>query len=214
MLCVVVADNQPLTQIGVAKILSDALQAKVETVETVAELRTSLGNAAPDVLILDLTLGGGSMLEVIPELRLLYPELPILVLSTHPERYAGVKAILAGANGYLSKTCDPDELVEAVRQLVKGGRYISKALGLALADYLVQPQVTPKPHDKLSPREHAVLVKITEGFTTSEIAEQLGLSSKTVGTYRARILVKMVISTTAGLTRYVMENCIEDDRNA
>ena len=150
------------------------------------------------------------MLDVIPELRGLYPDLPILVLSVHPERHSGVKAILARANGYLSKTSEPQELVEAVRQLAAGGRYTSRELGQALAGQLVRAQHTQQPHKKLSARELTMLVKITEGYTTAEIAQQLGLSSKTVGTYRARILYKLAVSTTAGLTRYVMERGVRD----
>lgn len=206
-LCIVVADEHPLIRVGVAVVLAEHLGAAVTQVGSLDELHQVLATGPHDVLLLDLTLSGGSALQAIPQLRQHYPDLPILVLSAHPECPSGVEAILAGAHGYLSKSCSAEELVEAVQHLVKGGRYINPELGQALANYLVSSQTAKQPpHKKLSPREHTVLMKITEGFTTVEIAKALGLNQKTVGTHRSRILQKMHIHTTAGLTRYVVEN--------
>jgi DNA-binding NarL/FixJ family response regulator len=165
-----------------------------------------LAARAPEVLVLDLNLRGGDSLHAIPEFRGAYPRLGILVLAAQEEQYAGVKVILLGANGYLNKTTPPEQLVEAVRLVANGRPYVSPALGVAMAEYLAHGRNGKQPHETLSAREHSVLLKIAEGFTTAEIAEQLNLSSKTVGTYRARVLEKLGISTTAELTRYVIEH--------
>ena len=213
LLRVLIADDHPLIRIGLAGVLAEGNDTEVEQVGSIPELREALAARLPDVLVLDLNMPTGSSLEVIPELRRLYPKLPILVLSIHPEQHAGVKAILAGANGYLNKNSAPDELTKAVEEVAKGGRYVSKALGLALAEYLFRGQADKQPHETLSDREYTVLLKIAEGFTTAEIAEQLNLSPKTVGTYRARVLEKMGISTTAELTRYVVEKGLDGEQH-
>ena len=211
MLRVLIADDHPLIRIGLAEVLVGDGGAVVEQVGSIPGLRDAIAARLPDVLILDLNMPGGNSLELIPELRRLHPKLAILVLSVHPEELAGVKAILAGANGYLNKGSPPEQLLNAVRQVATGNRYVSQALGVALAEYLFRGQTDKQRHETLSEREYTVLLKISQGFTTAEIAEQLGLSPKTVGTYRARVLEKMGISTTAELTRYVVEKGLNDE---
>lgn len=205
ILKVLIADDHPLIRIGLVEALTADSDTAAEQVGSIPELRATLASTDHDVLVLDLNMPGGNI-EVIPEIRRQYPKLAILVLSTLPEQPAGVKAILAGANGYLNKGSAPEQLVAAVHEVAKGQRYVSHALGAALAEYLFRSQTESSPHETLSAREHTVLVKIAEGLTTAEIAQQLNLSPKTVGTYRARLLEKMGISTTAELTRYVIEN--------
>ena len=205
MLRILIADDHPLIRIGLAEVLAERPDTCVEQAKSVAEVRDGLARDAKDVLILDLNMQGENSMEAIPEFRAAYPRLAILVLSIHPEEQAGVRAILAGANGYLNKSSAPDQLLNAVQQVAKGERYVSETLGRALADYLFRGKSDRYPHEKLSEREFTVLLKIAEGFTTAEIAEQLKLNPKTVGTYRSRILEKMGISTTAELTRYVIE---------
>ena len=203
---IVIADAHPLIRIGFAGVLQEQTGADVQEAGSIPDLRHSLGNGPPDVLVLDLNMQGGNTMEVIPELRRLYPRMGILVLSIHSEEQAGVHAILSGANGYLSKTSAPEQLVAAVRRVAEGKRYVSAELGSALAEYLFRGQGGRLPHEALSGREYTVLLKISEGLTTAEIALALNLSPKTVGTYRARILEKMGINTTAELTRYVVKN--------
>ena len=205
MIRVLIVDDHPLIRIGLAEVLTAEDGIEVSQASSIAELKQSLVREVPDVLVLDLNMPSGNSLEVIPELRRQFPNLAILVLSIHPEQQAGVKAILAGATGYLNKTSAPEQLVDAVRQVSIGNRYVSQALGSALAEYLFRGQRDSRPHETLSEREYTVLLRIAQGFTTAEIAEQLTLSPKTVGTYRARVLEKMGISTTAELTRYVVE---------
>jgi two-component system invasion response regulator UvrY len=209
MLRVLIADDHPLVRVGVAHILAERPDTAVRQVGSVAELRESLLKEAPDVLILDLNMPGGNGLDAIPEIRRTYPRLAILVLSVHPEAQAGVKAISAGAHGYLNKTAAPDQFIEAVLQVASGGRYVSPTLGAALAEDLFRGRSGRLPHEMLSGREYGVLLKIAEGLTTKEIAAELNLSPKTVGTYRARVLEKMALATTAELTRYVVENGLD-----
>lgn len=205
MLKVLIADDHPLVQVGVAQTLAIQPDMEVRQVESVPELRESLMKATPDVLILDINMPGGNGLQMIPELRLLYPPLAILVLSVYLESRTGVRAMAVGAHGYLDKTTATYHLVEAVRQVARGLRYVSPALGAALAEDVHFRRAGKLRHETLSAREYAVLLKIAEGYTTKQIAEQLRLSAKTVGTYRTRVLQKMGISTTAELTRYVVE---------
>jgi len=211
LLKVLIADDHPLIRIGLANVLADRPGTEVTQAGTILELREALASRTPDVLVLDLNMPGGNSLEVIPEFRRQYPKLAILVLSIHPEQQAGVKAILAGANGYLNKNSAPADLTIAVDEVSKGGRFVSPALGLALAEYLYRGESGKQPHESLSDREYTVLLKIAQGFTTAEIAVQLELSPKTVGTYRARVLEKMGISTTAELTRYVVEKGLTEN---
>lgn len=211
MLRVLIVDDHPLIRIGIAEVLTADGDITVEEVGSIPELRLAIEAEVPDVLVLDLTMPGGNSLEAIPELRRVYPQLAILVLSIHPEQQAGVKSILAGANGYLNKASAPEQLLNAVRLVATGNRYVSQLLGAALAEYLFKGQTDRQPHEILSEREYTVLLKIAEGYTTAKIAEQLELSPKTVGTYRARVLEKMGISTTAELTRYVVEKGLKQD---
>lgn len=211
MLRILIADDHPLIRIGLAEVLAEGTDTQVDQVGNVEELRKALAVRTPHVLILDLNMPGGNSLEAIPEFRKHYPKMGILVLSIHPEQQAGVKAILAGANGYLNKNSAPEELTTAVAEVAKGGRYVSAALGAALAEYLFRGQAGKEVHETLSDREFTVLLKIAEGYTTAEIAAMLNLSPKTIGTYRARVLEKMGISTTAELTRYVVEKGLDDE---
>jgi len=162
-----------------------------------------------DLLILDITMPGRGGLDVLKNLRALRPKLPVLVLSMHPEDQYGKRVLKAGASGYMNKESAPEELIEAVRKLLGGGRYVSPALAETLASDLSQDAGRP-PHESLSDREFEVLRKLASGKTVSQIAEDLHLSVPTVSTYRARILEKMNMSTTAELMHYALRNRLVD----
>jgi DNA-binding NarL/FixJ family response regulator len=204
---ILIADDHPLIRIGLKELLTREIGAEVDEAASLDEAQDRLADgAARDLLILDLSMSSGNTFDWIPGVRQRYPGMGILVLSVHPEKQAGIRSILAGANGYLNKCGAPEQLVAAVRLIAEGKRYVSPELGSALADYLFRGRTDERdPHESLSERERTVLLKISEGLTTSEIAAALRLSPKTVGTYRTRILEKMGISTTAELTRYVVE---------
>jgi DNA-binding NarL/FixJ family response regulator len=175
-------------------------------------LREALVENPPNVLIVEVELPGGTTLDIIPELRQIHPEMGILVLSGQSERTAGVKAIIAGAHGFISKTTAPEQLIEAVDTVSRGAHYVSTTLDSALTEELRRGAGAGKlPHEAFSPREHTVMLKIARGFTTAEIAAQLGLNPRTVGAYRARILQKLRIQSTAELTRYVVQKGLDKE---
>lgn len=158
-----------------------------------------------DVVVLDITLGDRSGLEVMKELKLIRPRLPVLILSMHSEAQFARRAFKAGAAGYITKDSLPDELAKAVTKVAQGGRYVSPAL----AEMLVMGignDVAREPHEGLSDREFEIMCLIASGKTVSEIAELLSRSVKTISTYRARILEKMGMRTNAEITYYVIQN--------
>lgn len=203
---VLIFDEHPLIRAGVVKVLTGAGCRVLQQVASSVELWESLARETPDLLIIGLN---PVEADIIVRIRVQNRWLALLALGSGSDREAGVRAVLDGASGYLSKRAGPDELVEAVQLLLSGGRYISLELGVALADYAFEGDADKASHENLSSREYTVLLSIATGLTTAKIAEHLKLSPKTVGTYRARLLEKMGIGTTAQLTRYVVENGLE-----
>jgi two-component system, NarL family, invasion response regulator UvrY len=133
------------------------------------------------------------------------PDLPVLILSMHPERQYGRRVLKAGASGYLNKDSAPEELIKAIRKLLAGGRYVSPALAERLAWELADDRVRPL-HETLSDREFEVLRMLALGKSVTQIAEELHLGGTTISTYRARILEKMKMTTTSELMRYALRN--------
>jgi two-component system, NarL family, invasion response regulator UvrY len=209
MLRVLIADDHPIVRKGLRQLLEDDGFA-VEEAASVPATRGAVGQQIPDVLVLDVNMPGGSGLELVAEFTKSHPRLPVLVLSVHPEEQAGVRAMFAGARGYLSKETAPERLVEAVRKVAGGGRFISPELAEALADFVQRPAGDRPLHESLSSRELSVLKLIAAGKGPSEIGELLNLSPKTVSTYRSRILEKMALSSNAELTRYVVEHGLDE----
>jgi len=143
--------------------------------------------------------------DILKELKHEQPHLPVLVLSIHAEEQLAVRILKAGASGYLTKENAPNELVKAIRKVVSGGKYISRGLAESLAFGLDTDSVRPR-HEALSDREFQVMQLMASGKTLSEIAEDLSLSTKTVSTYRTRLLHKMNLETNADIIRYAIEN--------
>jgi DNA-binding NarL/FixJ family response regulator len=152
---------------------------------------------------------GGSGLDILNDLKRLRPKLPILLLSMHPEEQYARRALKAGASGYLTKESVPEELKHAVRKIVAGGRYVSATLAEKLA-YDLTSGVDVPVHELLSDREFQVLRMIASGKTVKQIADEIALSVKTVSTYRARILEKTGMKTTAELIRYAIQAQLGD----
>ena len=161
-----------------------------------------------EAAIVDLNLPGRGGLELVEHIRQFYPRVRILVYTMHSEGELGVRALRAGADGYLTKDRAPEDLGNAVRQILSGARYISAAL----ADELVDRVVTRKDdaHDTLSNREHQILRAIAQGKSPTQIAEELSLSIKTVSTYRTRVLEKLSLASTPELIRYAIKNKLVD----
>lgn len=162
-----------------------------------------------DLVLLDINMPGRSGLDLIRDIRGIKPDLPILVVSAHPERDYAVRALKLGAAGYVSKQSAADVLVLAVRRVLSGGRYVSPALAELLAGSL-SGSAPEGSHESLSNRELQVLKMIASGKTLKEIGSELALSEKTVATYRARISDKMALPTNVDLTRYAMRHGLVD----
>jgi DNA-binding NarL/FixJ family response regulator len=158
-----------------------------------------------DLIVLDISMPGRNGLDVLRDLKSQFPKVAVLVLSMHPEDQYAVQAFRAGASGYLTKDSAPEELVLAARKVVRGGRYVSAALAEKLAVDLSAKR-NGALHETLSAREFQILCMIGSGKSVTEIAGELALSVKTVGTYRARILEKTAMKNNAALIRYAIQN--------
>lgn len=162
-----------------------------------------------DLVILDLSLPGRGGLELLSDLKADRPKRPVLILSMHDEDHYALRALRAGASGYLTKDAAGDSLVSAIERVVKGGRYVSAAFAEKLAE-TVAVEATPTPHAALSDREFEVLCQIGSGKTVSEIGELLSLSVKTISSYRARILEKTGLKNNASMMKYTIDNGLAD----
>jgi len=206
---ILISDDHALLRAGLKKIFRDEADFLVSheagnAFETIDIVRKE----DIDFVILDLNMPGGGI-DVIKDLKQIKPKLQILVLSMHPEDRFAVRAIRAGASGYLTKESAPELLVSAIRRIVSGGRYISDSLAEKLADQLTD-NTSDVPHKKLSDREHQIFLKISSGKKVTEIAKELNISVPTVNTYRARILEKMKLKSNVELTQYAMHNKLID----
>jgi DNA-binding NarL/FixJ family response regulator len=210
MIKVLLADDHAIVRGGLKEILLRHMES-VECGEAEnAEQVLALVREHPwDLLILDITMPGRSGLDILADLKQLRPELPVLVLSMLPEDQFGKRVLRAGASGYLKKESAPEELIQAIRKVLSGGRYVSPALAEKIVLDLNDGANLPL-HEGLSAREFEILVMLGSGKTVSQIAEELHLSVTTISTYRARILEKMNMSTTAELMRYVFRNHLVD----
>ena len=158
-----------------------------------------------DVVVLDVSMPGRSGVEVLREIKKCRPKTPVVMLSMHPEDQFAVRLLKAGAAGYMTKESAPEALVGAIKKVLAGGRYISPSLAEKMASYLsVDVQIPP--HERLSDREFLVLRLIASGKPVGAIARELGLSVKTISTYRARLLEKMAMSNNSELTHYAIQN--------
>jgi len=207
---VLIADDHAVFRRGLKETIGEAF-AKVTFGEanSAVEALESVRLQNWDIVILDISMPGKSGLDILDDLKRLRPKLPILLLSMHPEEQYARRALKAGASGYLTKESVPDELKLAVRKIVAGGRYVSATLAERLAYDLRSGSEAPV-HELLSDREFQVLRMIASGKTVKQIADEIGLSVKTVSTYRARILEKTGLNTTAELIRYAFQAQLVD----
>jgi DNA-binding NarL/FixJ family response regulator len=206
MIKILVADDHAIVRKGVMQILRDEFPAAIiEDVSNAEDLLQRTLTGTWDIVITDLSMPGRSGLDALKQIRLSKPSLPVLVLSMYPEEQYAIRVLKAGAAGYLNKEAAPDELVMAVRQILKGEKYITAFIAGAMSGNisLTNDQL---PHQSLSDRELEVMRLIGMGKSVSEIAEMLLLSVTTVSTYRARILSKLQLKNNAAITLYVLEN--------
>jgi DNA-binding NarL/FixJ family response regulator len=206
MIKVLVADDHAVVRRGLRQILSETPDILVAgEAATAAEVMSLARDQRWTVIVLDISLPGATGLQLLSEVRRERPETPVLILTAHPEEQYAVRAIRAGAAGFLSKETAPDKLIEAVRKVAGGGRYVSAELAETLAS-LLAGEGQGEPHERLSDREFEIFKMLASGKTVSEVAAELTLSVKTVSTHRTRILKKMEMRTNAELTHYAMRN--------
>lgn len=205
---ILITDDHAVVRQGLKQILAEEFKrAEFGEAASAAEAIDRVWKENWDVVVLDITMPGRSGLEVLKEIKKSKPKLPVLVLSMHPEDQFAVRLLKIGASGYMTKESAPNELVGAVKKVMAGGRYISGSLAEKMASYLAIDVQTP-PHERLSDREFLVLRLIASGKTPTQIAKELGLSVKTISTYRMRILEKMDMANNAELTHYAIQNSL------
>ena len=206
MIRLVIADDHPVVREGLRRIVAEQPGlAVVGEATTGDEVLTEVRRLAVDVLLLDISMPGLRFLELLRRLREEHPRIRVLVLSTHPEEQYAVRALRAGAAGYLTKDHSPEQLVQAIGKVVRGGKFVSASLAEKLARDLDLGR-DQLPHELLSYREYEVLCLLGSGRSVKEVAAMLSLSPKTASTYRARLLEKMRLSTNADLVRYAAQH--------
>jgi len=210
MIQILIADDHAIVRQGLIQILAEESDMVVFGEATNAsETLKNVHEQNWDIVILDITLPDRSGLDVLKELKNIRPGLPVLILSMHPEEQFAVRALKAGAAGYVTKGSVPEELVKAIRKVLEGGKYVSPKLAEKLAvDLELKDESKRSLHEILSPREYQVMCMITSGKRIKDIAEELYLSVKTISTHRTRILEKMKMKNNVELTRYVLKNRI------
>ena len=203
---ILIADDHPIVRAGFKQVLSETPDLVVaDEAGNGQEVLQYLKKKKYDVVLLDISMPGKNGLEILKDLKMDYPKLPVLILSIYPEEQYAIRALRAGASGYLTKASAPNELISAILKISEGGRYISASLAEKLASYL-DADMTKSPHETLSDREHQIMRLIASGKTVSEIAESLHLSVKTISTYRAHVLEKMKMKNNAEITLYAVQN--------
>jgi two-component system invasion response regulator UvrY len=212
MITMLLADDHTIVRAGVRHLIgAEADMRLVGEVADGTELLTALNANRPDVLILDISMPGMPFLELLGQVRAMSPQTRVLVLSMHPEEQYGIRALRGGAAGYLTKDRASEELVNAIRVVHSGKRYVSPSLAQHLAAVLQEGETSP--HEELSAREFEVLGLLIAGRTVKQIAASMSLSMKTVSTYRTRIMQKLRVQTTADLVRYALKHHLLDLQN-
>ena len=203
---ILVIDDHEVVRRGVKQILEEAfLYVEVGEADTVQKGIAAVRQEPWDLAIVDISLPDQSGLDLLSMLHSTAPKLPLMVLSLHPEEQYAVRAFRAGAMAYLTKHTAPEELARAIKQVLTGRMYVTASIGEHMAGSLSKPPTGPERHT-LSERELEVLVLLAQGQSVKHIAQSLTLSIKTVSTYRARLLDKLQLTTTAELIRYALDH--------
>lgn len=210
MIQVLIADDHAIVRDGLRHILDETSDIRVAgEARSADEAVEKAGQEHFDVMLLDISMPERSGLDILEEVRDLSPNTQVLILTMHPEEQFAVKAIKGGAAGYLTKDSASEELIEAIRRVAEGRRYVSHSVGEQLALALTSDVRRPL-HERLSEREYQVLCMIGGGSSIKDIAEELQLSAKTVRTYQSRILTKMGMRGNLEIVHYVVKNQLAD----
>jgi two-component system invasion response regulator UvrY len=206
---VAIADDHAIVRAALRGLIDE--QADLECVGEASDGRGAIDLArtlALDVLILDVSMPGQGGLDCLAMIRAKAPELGVLVFSMYHERHYAAAALRQGARGYLSKECDPEEVLRAVRTIAAGRRYITQDVAEAIADHLGHPERSP--HAQLNEREMQLLLHLARGAGSTQVAQDLSLSPRTVSTYRTALLKKLGLKTDSELTRYALRSGLLD----
>lgn len=205
---IVIADDHAIVRQGLRRLIEEHADLRV-----IGEAADSTGLVdlvrcdTPDIVIMDLSMPGRPGLDLVKDLHAEFPQLPILVLSLHPEEHYALRTLHAGARGYVPKSSSSDELILAIRRVAEGRRYLTPSLADLILDDMSRTSEQP-PHMQLSDREFQVLVGLASGRSVTELAEQMSISFKTVSTYRSRLLTKLHLRSNAELTAYAIEHSL------
>jgi two-component system, NarL family, invasion response regulator UvrY len=206
MIRILIADDHPIVRMGLKQVIAETSDMSVVDEATDGQqVLDKVSNNNFDVVLLDITMPGSSGFDILKKLKNIRSKLPVLVLSIHPESQYGLRMLQVGASGYLTKDRAPNELIDAIRKVARGGKYITSSLAEILANNYTVDSTGPV-HELLSNREFEILRMIVLGKTVKDIARELSLSVKTVSTYRSRIFTKMEMKTNAELIYYAINN--------
>jgi two-component system invasion response regulator UvrY len=202
---ILIADDHAVVRRGLREILAEAIPAaRFSEAGSSDEALSRMAEIPISVLVLDINMPGRSGLDVLRDIKRDYPRVPVIMLSMQPEEQYAMRCLRAGASAYINKDCAPEELAQAIKRILSGGRYVSPRLAERLVAQLDEPAEKPL-HELLSDREYEVMKLIASGVPLTEIADQLHVSVKTVSTYRTRIMEKMQMKSNAEVTRYAIK---------
>lgn len=208
MIRIAIVDDHAMVRAGLRQFFADEVDFKV--VAEAANGREALDivrQGEIDVILLDISMPGQGGVEALAGIRARAPDLPVLILSGFPEEHYAITLLRQGASGYLNKDCDPQEIVKAIRTVVRGRRYITAGIAERLADNLAPGGSGDKPpHELLSERELQVFLRLARGEAIGQMAESMSLSVKTVSTYRTRVMEKLQLASNSDLTYYALKN--------
>ncbi|HEY7533939.1 MAG TPA: response regulator transcription factor [Nitrospiraceae bacterium] len=204
---VLIVDDHAVVRRGVIQILTDAFpRIKIGEADSGKAALAAVAKESWDIVILDINLPDRKGLEVLRAIKSEYPLVAVMILSLHPEEQYALRALKSGASAYLTKQSAPEELVAAIKHVLKGRIYVSASLAEHLAGTLSKDQTADPAHRLLSDREFDVLCRLAQGHSVKDIGLQLSLSMKTVSTYRSRLLDKLHLNSTADLIRYALDH--------
>lgn len=211
MIKIIVIDDHPLVQAGLKHVFADTKDIVISgSAKDGDEALAALASDTFDVAILDISMPGKHGIEVLREVVAAHPRLPVLLYTRFPEENYAVRTLRAGAAGYLHKGADPDQVIAAVRALAGGGTYITPSVGTLLKEAVNRKRQEASLED-LSDREYQIFQMIVVGKGSTQIANELNLSVKTVSTHRTRLLQKLVLSTTADLVRFALRQGMDEN---
>jgi DNA-binding NarL/FixJ family response regulator len=207
---ILIADDHAVVRRGLREILADSLpEATFSEAGNADEALVSLARRPTNLVVLDINMPGRSGLDVLRDVKHIYPRLPVIVLSVQPEDQYAIRCLRAGAAAYINKDSAPEELAIAARKVLAGGRYVGASLAERLVSKFDESIDRPR-HERLSDRELEVLLMIAAGVSLTEIADRLHVSAKTISSYRARLLDKMQMTNNAEVTRYAVTHRLID----